>query len=206
MKVYKALGMVDAQKWRICTGHVKANPAPTVLKPHIEYSFKLKLDCLCNPKSCVKHRRDCPGCCQKCPICERMRKYIISFEYLSMIGILIFMCLSRTMCHEFWEFWRHKEAWEGRSVDFIPNKFKEFWDGSKVREYAPFWDPRLDWEVPIVCPNPTCKHSFQAFPESQRYEELSDKSWNNILDLYSFPCSECFNLVEAPRCKLKVRL
>jgi len=210
MKIYRGLGMVEAQKWRLCIGDDATSHAPTVLKPHKEDCSDLKLDCLCNPKSRVKHRRDCPGCCQKCPTCDKMRKDILSFEYLPIIGILTFMyvfeTLSRTLCHDFLEFWRNEDAWKGLPEDFMPRRIQEFWDGSKVREYAAFWDPQLEWEVPIVCPNPMCKRSFQAFPESQRCEELCGDSWKSNLGLYSFPCSECFTLVEAPRCIQKVRL
>jgi hypothetical protein len=49
---------------------------------------------------------------------------------------------------------------------FEPDTVKEFWDGEKVREYQAFGDPLLDWEVPVVCTNDTCKRIFRAFPQA----------------------------------------
>lgn len=204
-KIYKGLGMLEAQKWRLCTGDKEASHAPVLMKPHKEDCSDLKLKCLCVPSTPVKHRRDCRGCCEKCPTCLKMRKDVFSFEYLSVIGLLTSVCLSRSLCHENLALWRNRDAWKDLPSDFEPATIKEFWDGSKFKEYASFWDPQMEWEVPIVCPNPTCKRTFRAFPESQKCEELRT-SWKNDRDLYSFPCSLCSTLVEAPKLEKKVRL
>jgi len=201
--IFKGLGMVETEKWRLCTGDNDASHAPVLMKPHEEDCIDLKLGCLCTPKSQFKHRRDCSGCSQKCPKCEKMRKDVLSFEYMPIVGILTQMCLSRTLCYENLALWRSKQTWRGLPVNFTPASIKEFWDGSKFKEYAPFWDPKMEWELPIICANPMCKHSFRAFPESQKCEELST-GWDSNQGLYIFTCPSCFALIEAPKRKEQV--
>jgi hypothetical protein len=99
-----------------------------VMKPHDEDHTKLKLDCLCVPRRLIKQRRDCPTCCQKCPMCLTMRKDVLSFEYMPLASIITNMCLSQTLCHDFLALWRNRNAWRGLREDFVPDTIKVFWD------------------------------------------------------------------------------
>lgn len=127
----------------------------------------------------------------KCTACEKMRKYILSFEYLSIIGILAFMSLYRILCHNFWKFQMNKDAQKDSPKDFMPRKIQDFGDNLKVMEYATFWDLQLG----LNC-------LFQSHMQTQfSKKKLCGDRWKNYLGLYYFPCFKCYTLVEAPRCK-----
>jgi hypothetical protein len=188
-----------------CTGDKNAGHSWIVMKPHDEDHTKLKLDCVCVPKRLIKQRRDCPTCCQKCPMCFIMRKDVLSFEYMPLASIITNMCLSQTLCHDFLALWRNRNAWRGLRKDFVPDTIKEFWDGEKFTLYQSFWDPLTYWEVPIVCTNDSWKRTFRAFPEALKCEELKHGSMG-ACGLYSFPCPKYATLVEAPRRVQRVSL
>lgn len=198
-QIYKHLGMEGTQKWRLCTGKEGESHIPYVMEPHEEDSFDIHLNCICSPKSRAKHRRDCVNCGQKCIICKQLRKDVLAFEYLPVQSIVRMFCRSRTICHNFLTLWRNKEVWRGHPKEFISDSIKDFWDGSKFREYQEFWDPESSWEGPQVCPMPHCKRTYRAFPKLKKCQELIE-NWDEDHQLYSFPCSQCGTLIEGPKC------
>jgi hypothetical protein len=91
---YKGFDMWETQKWHLCIGDKNAGHFPIVTKPHDENHIELKLDCVCVPKRLVKHKPNFLACCQKCPMCFTMRKYVLSFEFMPLAIIITNMCLS----------------------------------------------------------------------------------------------------------------
>lgn len=146
-------------------------------------------------------QRDCNNCSERCPKCRSMRKDILAFDYMPLGDQIASLCKSRTFCYDFLNMWRHKEKWLNPSSQ--PDNIIEFWDGLKVREYAYFWDPSKDWELPVICQNSRCKQSYATFPESQRCQELV-KGWNAVNGMYTFTCTSCRAQVQAARRMQKV--
>ena len=94
MNMYQTLGMPMSQRWRLCVGPDNCQHEPQVMPPHEEDILDLKFECCCLPKSRATHRRHSIGRGQKCGICNRLRKYAISFEYMEIKNWIGCMCKS----------------------------------------------------------------------------------------------------------------
>ena len=205
MNMYNGLGMLKAQKWRLCTGKDSDVHAPHIMKPHVEDDLDVHLNCTCNPRSRARHRRDCQGCGQKCEKCHNLRRDCLRFEYISLESLLSSFCECRSFCYNFLTLWRKKDEWKELPMTTGFQNIKEFWHGTKFGQYQNFWDPMEKWEGPQCCKVPTCNRYYRAFPSSMKCAELSNvRNWNEERTVYSFPCSECGALVEGPKIFHKV--
>ncbi|KAL3683816.1 hypothetical protein R1sor_001838 [Riccia sorocarpa] len=83
----------------------------------------------------------------------------------------------RTLCEEMLSMWRARDRWIGYDGDLSPSyPIKEWWDGTKAKEVAWFFDSRCEFELPVVCPS--CYEVYKAYPEA--CEELSNQDNFNI--------------------------
>lgn len=82
----------------------------------------------------------------------------IPYYYLSVTDKVKRWCSSPNMCRNMTAHWREnshwlpaetKEGW-GWSVQ------KEFWDGTRFSQLSYFWDPEIEWTLPVKCPENGC--------------------------------------------------
>jgi hypothetical protein len=185
---YKSEGMISPVRYRLCTGEDGTPHAPTLMEPSDEdiYEGAKTIKCSCTAGHPSKLQRDCKHCCSKCPVCSKIRKLTLAFDYLPFGPRLAKMCESKTSCYKFLEIWRNREEWIHKTVDYKPPSISQFWHGQKMRELQNFWNPHVQWELPIYCSSPICKRIFRAFP--MKCAELL-KGWNDLLQIYQINCS-----------------
>lgn len=73
------------------------------------------------------------------------------------------MSKSRTYTHEFLAMWREKCHWIDESHQVGHEPSKEWWDGSKAREWSNFFDPNSEYELPVLCPDSDCGAICRTF-------------------------------------------
>ncbi|KAL3682213.1 hypothetical protein R1sor_000235 [Riccia sorocarpa] len=93
--------------------------------------------------------------------------------------------------------WRARERWISADRDPAPSfPIMEWWDGTKAKEIAWFFDSHCEFELPVVCQS--CYEVYQAHPI--KYEELSDEfNFNQDSQAYEFACSSCGDWICADR-------
>ena len=204
-KYYKSLGLVEAKRFRLCTGSRQVSHKPHLMQPSLEdvYEGLEMIGCQCRPGVGSRFKRDCSICVEKCPCCSKMRKDVLAFEYMPIGLLLASMCRSRSMCHKLLHVWRNKDKWLGKDIDWVPEKIEEHYDGSKFRECQAFWDPEKEWETPVICQNTNCSHLFRASPT--KCEELV-ALWNEHIKHYTLCCTECSSRIHAPKKMEKVSI
>jgi len=131
-KFYSSIGLIEAQRWRLCTGSKEVPHSPELLEPNQEDIYKggEMVQCQCIPSQ-KKYKRDCVECSEKCPVCQKMRKTTLAFEYMPIGQVLKSLCKSRSICHKLLTTWRSKERWLGKDPSVIPDKIEENFDGAK---------------------------------------------------------------------------
>lgn len=204
--MYLGLGMVQLQRWRMCTGTKDNSHTPEVLAPSDEDNYSGNvLYCLCDTstRKNKKLKRDCISCCEKCKVCHIQRKEMVAFDYVPIGQQIKLMTKSRTFCHEFLSMWFNKDKWLNTEVNYAPEYIYDFWDGQKCRDYREFWDPNSTYELPVICDQPYCKKIYRAFPRSHVSEVLRG-SWKEEEQLYKFTCEKCRKPIEAKRNLVKV--
>ncbi|KAI5068869.1 hypothetical protein GOP47_0017214 [Adiantum capillus-veneris] len=135
MEFYKELGMVPLQEWKLCLGSDDHPHAPHIMEPSLEDSQEDMdaLKCCCTNMRLPRiFRRDCERCCARCPTCNKQRKKVMSFHFISLIGQLQLLCKSETMCWDFLRMWRARDRWLNKSPSTQPEFINEFWDGEKT--------------------------------------------------------------------------
>jgi hypothetical protein len=104
LKKYEEEGMLKPVTWRICTGSLGTPHTPQLLAPSVEDEYEgplvVKCPCLNGPRL----RRSCQLCGEKCSVCKKLRKNILPFYYIPIIGELEQLSRNRTQCHEFLEY------------------------------------------------------------------------------------------------------
>lgn len=191
MGIYKKLGIIEPQRWRMCVGTTEYVHEPFILSPNEEDNCTRMSDklCNCNPPNRVM-KRNCPSCSEKCANCNTLRKNMIAFDYLSIAEQLRLIMSSQSYCEKILNMWTNKDRWINKSVFEGPDHVKEFWDGEKIRLYQDFWNPATTWELPVRCSTPGCKMAYQAFPLCQKHENLIS-GWNETTQTYEFDCFSC---------------
>lgn len=75
-----------------------------LLPPYEEDIADGRLEFCYIPRSRQTYRKDCTRCGQKCRKCHKLRKFVISFQYIEIKSWLGCMCMFyviyRTYCHE----------------------------------------------------------------------------------------------------------
>lgn len=109
-KMYSYLGLVEAQRWRLCNGSKEARSPPELLNLSLEdvYEGPGILPCVCLPRGRSKFKRDCVFCSEKCPTCKMKRKNILAFEQLPLGKLLGVLVSTKTVC---FKFYRVGETW-----------------------------------------------------------------------------------------------
>ena len=82
----------------------------------------------------------------------------IPYYYLSVIDKVERWCSSPTMCRNMTAHWREKSHWlpaERKEGWGWPCK-KEFWDGTRFSKLSYFWNPQIEWTLPVKCPQNGC--------------------------------------------------
>ncbi|MCO5577982.1 hypothetical protein L7F22_031820 [Adiantum nelumboides] len=193
MELYKGLGMVPLQEWKLCLGSDDHPHAPHVMQPCLEdeRDDREALKCCCPDMHLPRLlRRDCERCCERCPQCSKQRRDVMSFHFISLIGQLQLLCKSETLCYDFLRMWRSKERWINQPPSAYPDHINEYWDGEKIRIYQDFWNPDKEWEAPIICEDPKCLRAHRAFPKELMCKSLQ-KGWSSEQGEYIFRCSKC---------------
>ena len=201
--MYSYLGLVAAQRWRLCTRSKEAPHPPELLNPSLEdvYEGPGILPCVCLPRGRSKFKRDCAFCSEKCPTCKMKRKNILAFEQLPLGKLLGVLVSTKTVCFKLLHSWRNRVCWLGRDVSFVSEKIEENFDGSKFREIQDFFNPEIEWEAPVICQNPECRHAYRAFPSKSK---ILLENWDEVLQRYEFPCSDCSSRICQPKIMMKV--
>ncbi|MCO5608601.1 hypothetical protein L7F22_062814 [Adiantum nelumboides] len=146
------------------------------------------LKCTCQDASSSKKlKRDCLECCEKCAICEKARKSMLSFDYIPIGPQLELLTKSSTYCQELLNLWRHKENWIKGDAMSEQRRIVDFWDGLKFQEVKEFWNPLATYKLPVVCPSPYCKKTYTTFPTCKRSKALR----HHVGEEYNFVCIEC---------------
>ena len=160
LRLYKTWGLVQPKRWRMCLGTRKYEHEPFILPPAEEdgYDGSQYVACTCNPPNDM---RMCLVCIKTCPHCNNSRFEMISFDYLSIADQLSSSMASRTLCHELLTMWRAHPEW--LNVHEAPPTIIEVWHGEKIREIQDFWNPKVEWELPVICPNTKCRRAYCAF-------------------------------------------
>ncbi|KAL3698989.1 hypothetical protein R1sor_017011 [Riccia sorocarpa] len=93
--------------------------------------------------------------------------------------------------------WRARERWISADRDPAPSfPIMEWWDGTKAKEIAWFFDSHCEFELPVVCQS--CYEVYQAHPI--KCEELSDEfNFSQDSQAYEFACSSCGDWICADR-------
>lgn len=102
LRQYERMGMIQPQRWRLCIGKNGHQHAPKVYEPSQEDLYVGEvMHCVCSSLSSKpRSKRDCAHCCEKCSLCQDPRKYMVSFDYMSILSQLQLLCQSSTYCHE----------------------------------------------------------------------------------------------------------
>ncbi|KAL3679188.1 hypothetical protein R1sor_022144 [Riccia sorocarpa] len=90
-----------------------------------------------------------------------------------------------------------RERWISADRDPAPSfPIMEWWDGTKAKEIAWFFDSHCEFELPVVCQS--CYEVYQAHPI--KCEELSDEfNFSHDSQAYEFACSSCGDWICADR-------
>ena len=88
---------------------------------------------------------------------------MIAFDYLSIEDELSSAMASSILCYEKLTMWRANPEW--LNVQTPPPYILNVWHGEKVREYQHFWNPEVEWELPVTCPNIRCRRPYCVFPK-----------------------------------------
>ena len=77
--------MLNLVRYRLCTGQAGNAHIPFLLEPSDEdfYEGEKILKCSCIGRNKTRLQRDCPTCCEKCPLCDKFWRLCLAFDYLS---------------------------------------------------------------------------------------------------------------------------
>ncbi|KAL3695715.1 hypothetical protein R1sor_009791 [Riccia sorocarpa] len=193
LNTYRGVGMASVVRWRLCIGVSDTRHAtvPFGESSQDEYIQSRGEKCVCSDTPSSGLKRDCDSCSERCMVeeCRLMRKSMIPFDYISMSELFRNLCSCRTLCEEMLSMWCARDRWIGYDGDLSPSyPIREWWDGTKAKEVAWFFDSRREFELPVVCPS--CYEVYRAYPEA--CEELSNQDNFNIeSQAYEFACSSC---------------
>jgi hypothetical protein len=132
-----------------------------------------------------------------------VRKNVLAFDYMPLGPLLASLCKSKTICEFFLRTWRARDKWLGKDSTFVSKVIREHFDGNKFQENQAFWDPKVEWKIPVIYLNMNCSHAFKTFLASQRCKEVI-KHWDSNIEHYKFACLECLSKIHAMTCMLKV--
>ncbi|KAL3683154.1 hypothetical protein R1sor_001176 [Riccia sorocarpa] len=196
-KCYLAAGMPHVQRWRLCTG--KGAPEfhePLVHEPSSQDDYNGTGEkCKCSPRPTSGLQRDCDQCSERCTDeqCLLVRKKMMPFDHLPLGSMIKLICRSRSFCHEMLTMWRSRSRWmigsEPSATAPLPTyPIKDWWDGTRAKELSWFWDPAVEYELPVVCN--VCHQAYQAFPQ-KCLELASPSNFNLEENSYEFICVHC---------------
>ncbi|KAL3696395.1 hypothetical protein R1sor_010471 [Riccia sorocarpa] len=197
VKCYTVAGMPDVQRWRLCAGSGDHRHIPMPYGPNKQDNYLSSgAKCVCSTKPTSGLQRLCERCTDRCEIesCSLPRKSMIPFDHLSLGSMLRLICKSRTFCHEMLTMWRARQKWLPRVTDTCSSEpsptfpIKEWWDGSRIKEISWFWNPTVEFELPVICYE--CYHVYQVFPEKCEVLQLSENINSETGD-YEFICMNC---------------
>ncbi|KAL3686455.1 hypothetical protein R1sor_009029 [Riccia sorocarpa] len=207
MNMYRGAGMPSIVRWRLCIGDEDSrhDAIPFGQSSQDEYIQSRGVRCVCSEVPSSGLKRDCESCSERCTDdeCRLMRKHMIPFDYLAIGGIIRNLCSYRTLCHSMLSMWRARERWISADRDPAPSfPIMDWWDGTKAKEIAWFFDSRSEFELPVVCQS--CYEVYQAHPI--KCEELSDEfNFSQDSQAYEFACSSCGHWICADRKTTKLR-
>ena len=81
---YSSQGMICPIRYRLCIGQDGTPHAPILMEPSDEdiYEGAQTIKCSCSEENKSILQRDCQRCCQKCPVCQKICKLTLAFDYL----------------------------------------------------------------------------------------------------------------------------
>ncbi|KAL3699513.1 hypothetical protein R1sor_017535 [Riccia sorocarpa] len=201
MNTYRDAGMASTVRWRLCIGDEDSrhDAIPFGQSSQDEYIQSRGVRCICSDVPSFGLKRDCESCSERCTDneCCLMRKHMIPFDYLAIVGIIRNLCSCRTLCHSMLSMWRARERWISADRDPAPSfPIMEWWDETKAKEIAWFFDSHCEFELPVICQS--CYEVYQAHPI--KCEELSDEfNFSQDSQTYEFACSSCGDWICADR-------
>ncbi|KAL3676262.1 hypothetical protein R1sor_026210 [Riccia sorocarpa] len=201
MNTYRGAGMPSIVRWRLYIGDEDSrhDAIPFGQSSQDEYIQSRGVRCVCSDVPSSSLKRDYESCSERCTDdeCRLMRKHMIPFDYLAIAGIIRNLCMSRTLSHSMLSMWRARERWISTDRDPAPSfSIIEWWDGTKAKEIAWFFDSHFEFELPVVCQS--CYEVYQAHPI--KCEELSDEfNFSKDSQAYEFACSSCGDWICADR-------
>ena len=87
-------------------------------------------------------------------------KGTICYYYLGLKGKIKRWVSHPDMCYKLLSHWREKEHWLNRNEGWHTKK--ELWDGDRFAELSWFWDPNMEWCLPVRCQYPGCGNIISA--------------------------------------------
>ncbi|KAL3700694.1 hypothetical protein R1sor_018716 [Riccia sorocarpa] len=113
MNTYRGAGMPSIVRWRLCIGDEDSrhDAIPFGQSSQDEYIQSRGVRCVCSDVPSSGLKRDCESCSERCTDdeCRLMRKHMIPFDYLAIVGIIRNLCSCRTLCHSMLSMWRARE-------------------------------------------------------------------------------------------------
>ncbi|MCO5578587.1 hypothetical protein L7F22_032431 [Adiantum nelumboides] len=92
MEFYKDLTLVPLQEWKLCLGNDDHPHAPHVMEPSLEDERQEndEYKCYCTDMHIPRLlRRDCEHCFQRCPLCRKKSKDVMSFHFIPSVGSIV---------------------------------------------------------------------------------------------------------------------
>lgn len=111
LETYQMYGMVEPEKWLMCTGPSDKQHSPVV--------FKLT--------------SDLTTCLMEDYGQEKTKMQL--FSYLPLEEVMKTFFERNRGCHDLLEMWHHEPQWI-QGEDSMSDSIKEFWDGSKLQDYS----------------------------------------------------------------------
>ena len=186
---------MQPKRWRMYLNTREYSHEPFILGPAEEdgYDGNTYIACSCTPPN---DKRTCKECAKTCPHCSNSRFKMIAFNYLSIEDELSSAMASSTLCYEMLTMWRANLEW--LNVQTPPPYILNVWHGEKVREYQHFWNPEVEWELPVTCPNIRCRRPYCAFPKKCKTLR-NPNHWDVQTNSYRFKCKLYKRQVVVPK-------
>jgi hypothetical protein len=134
MNLYRNLGMLLPQRWRMCVGRTDFVHEPRIIKPvdYDNYDRVSNRMCSCIPKKIL---RECPRCLDTCTDCGTIRKDMIPIDYSLIAPQLCLLIRSQIFCEKMITLWENRGRWMNKDVEEGLDHIKDIWDGKKMHEY-----------------------------------------------------------------------
>ena len=122
-----------------------------------------------------------------CPHCQKYGT--IPYYYLSVKDKVRKWCSSASMCKKMTTHWEQRDHWisPDRKVGWGYDLKKEFWDGKRFAELSYFWDPNIEWVLPVKCPQLNCGTVISE------NEILKSPLVAGSCDEYEIECRKCYH-------------